>query len=220
MTVAVVTDIPAGYYPSRDSKFFGIDIDGKMITKLRMFAEKTISMLGDIARLPFRSEVFDIVTALDVLEHVADDVGALAERSRVLAENEALIITVPRRRIPRPRRVSLPVIGRGHVRPGYTLDELFLIAEQCRCLRVITYKPFRSLIFNRFLAPLYTKIYRFIRRFSIMFKLRGKFVRGKRRERLKSPSIMDLIVQKVLMILMYIDLWLDELTASSGSRVA
>lgn len=50
---------------------------------------------ADLTRLPLRSESFDCVTALDVLEHVEDDVKAVQEIHRVLRPGGILIATVP-----------------------------------------------------------------------------------------------------------------------------
>jgi len=45
--------------------------------------------------LPFRNQVFDLVCATDVIEHVADDVAALRELRRVATSGGHLLITVP-----------------------------------------------------------------------------------------------------------------------------
>ena len=53
---------------------------------------------ADLCHLPFPDDAFDLVTALDVLEHVEDHVGALAECRRVLAPGGRLFIFVPAHR--------------------------------------------------------------------------------------------------------------------------
>ena len=50
---------------------------------------------GDLTALPFRTATFDVITALDVLEHVPDDARAAAEISRVLKPGGILVATVP-----------------------------------------------------------------------------------------------------------------------------
>jgi len=45
--------------------------------------------------LPFQDESFDVVAALDVLEHISDDHEALAEWQRLLKPGGKLLITVP-----------------------------------------------------------------------------------------------------------------------------
>ncbi len=50
---------------------------------------------GDATRLPFPDNTFDRIIASEVLEHVPDDHGALAELSRVLKPGGVLAATVP-----------------------------------------------------------------------------------------------------------------------------
>src|SRR5687768_5084734 len=50
---------------------------------------------ADAAALPFQDEEFDIITALDVIEHLDDDLAALREIRRVLRPGGLVIISVP-----------------------------------------------------------------------------------------------------------------------------
>lgn len=50
---------------------------------------------GEITAIPYTNEYFDLVTALDVLEHIEDDRQALSELSRVLKPGGILLLTVP-----------------------------------------------------------------------------------------------------------------------------
>ena len=50
---------------------------------------------GDATALPFPDECFDAVVTAEVLEHIPDDVGALAELRRVLRPGGMLAATVP-----------------------------------------------------------------------------------------------------------------------------
>lgn len=50
---------------------------------------------GDATRLPFPAAAFDLVTAFDVFEHIADDRAALAEAARVVRPGGLLLLTVP-----------------------------------------------------------------------------------------------------------------------------
>jgi SAM-dependent methyltransferase len=52
---------------------------------------------GDLHQLP-RGETFDLIGMFDVLEHVADDVGAVRTLSQVLTPNGRLVLTVPAHR--------------------------------------------------------------------------------------------------------------------------
>jgi SAM-dependent methyltransferase len=50
---------------------------------------------ADLTVLPFRSATFSAVVALDVIEHVRDDGGAVAEIARVLRPGGVLVASVP-----------------------------------------------------------------------------------------------------------------------------
>ena len=51
---------------------------------------------GDALALPFRDATFDRVLCSEVLEHIPDDEGAMAELARVLKPGGTMAITVPR----------------------------------------------------------------------------------------------------------------------------
>jgi SAM-dependent methyltransferase len=50
---------------------------------------------GDLTALPFRSASFDVVTALDVIEHVPEDAAGVREIARVLRPGGILVASVP-----------------------------------------------------------------------------------------------------------------------------
>lgn len=50
---------------------------------------------GSIESAPFASEGFDLALALDVIEHVPDDLAALGELYRVLRPGGSVLVTVP-----------------------------------------------------------------------------------------------------------------------------
>lgn len=59
--------------------------------------KRNLSMLcaSDAMRLPFRDNSFDLVVAMDILEHLKDDSAALCEVHRVLKPGGRIIATVP-----------------------------------------------------------------------------------------------------------------------------
>jgi SAM-dependent methyltransferase len=83
---------------------------------------------GDATRLPFRDASFDAVITSEVLEHVPDDAGALAEMARVLRPGGAFAATVPSWL---PEKINwmlsddyhAPAVAGGHVRI-YSATEL------------------------------------------------------------------------------------------------
>lgn len=50
---------------------------------------------GDAVRLPFPDDTFDRIIAAEVLEHIADDEGAMSELHRVLKPGGMIAVTVP-----------------------------------------------------------------------------------------------------------------------------
>ena len=70
-----------------------VDLSHAALRRLREHgASATHAMIG---ALPFPDAHFDLVCALDILEHVVDDVGALAELARVATADATLLISVP-----------------------------------------------------------------------------------------------------------------------------
>ena len=51
--------------------------------------------VGSLTALPFPDDAFDLVCALDVIEHVDDDEAALAELVRVAAPGAAVLMSIP-----------------------------------------------------------------------------------------------------------------------------
>jgi SAM-dependent methyltransferase len=70
-----------------------VDISMPAIAKLH--ARGASAVLGLVSKLPFPDRVFDPVCALDIIEHVDDDDGALSEVSRVAMPGAALLLSVP-----------------------------------------------------------------------------------------------------------------------------
>ena len=70
-----------------------VDLSEPAIGKLRPRAAG--ATLGSITALPFASAIFDLVCAVDIVEHVEDEDGALSELSRVCEAGGALLIAVP-----------------------------------------------------------------------------------------------------------------------------
>jgi SAM-dependent methyltransferase len=59
-------------------------------------ADRYVAVLrGDATKLPFDDGVFDRVVTSEVLEHIQDDVAAIAELVRVLKPGGVLAVTVP-----------------------------------------------------------------------------------------------------------------------------
>lgn len=72
----------------------GADADPAAIYFCRKRGLENVGQLTD-ATLPFEAATFDLVTMLDVLEHIDDDLGMLREVARVLKPEGLLLATVP-----------------------------------------------------------------------------------------------------------------------------
>lgn len=72
----------------------GLDSSHKAIAHAKAKAVGKV-VFGDAAKLPFKKDSFDVVTAMELLEHIKDDSGALREWRRVLKPGGVLFVTAP-----------------------------------------------------------------------------------------------------------------------------
>ena len=72
----------------------GVDISEQAVEFCRQRGLGGVK-LGAIEELPFEDQSFDIVTALDVIEHLDDDAAGLQEMRRVLRPGGTLLLFVP-----------------------------------------------------------------------------------------------------------------------------
>lgn len=88
---AEVTSIVAERYPG--TTVMGIDLpDDELASAWR---DKPVAgSFADIVALPYRTDQFDLVLGIEVLEHVDDPLGALREISRVARGD--VVVSVPR----------------------------------------------------------------------------------------------------------------------------
>jgi len=75
----------------------GIDIDADVVAEAqRRFGQHAKEIMeGDLARLPFEDESFEVVVSFETIEHVDEPERALAEMHRVLRPEGLLIISSP-----------------------------------------------------------------------------------------------------------------------------
>jgi SAM-dependent methyltransferase len=70
-----------------------VDISAQALAKLREHGAQVT--LGEVCALPFADAAFDLVCALDIVEHVDDDDGALSEISRVVRPGGTVLVSMP-----------------------------------------------------------------------------------------------------------------------------
>lgn len=109
------------------TNFQGLDLNDEAIL---WCAKKELGAVkkGDVCDMPFAHNLFDLVLATDIVEHVENDVRALSEICRVLKPSGKAIITVPAFRSLWGLQDSV-----SHHQRRYTRDELMgkLIASGC-----------------------------------------------------------------------------------------
>ena len=70
-----------------------VDVSGPALAKLSRRGASVVGAL--ITSLPFADAAFDLVCALDIVEHVDDDAAALEELSRVARPGAPVLLSVP-----------------------------------------------------------------------------------------------------------------------------
>ncbi len=70
-----------------------VDISVPALTRLRQRGAR--AAIGEVGALPFVDDRFDLVCALDIIEHVDDDEGALSELARVAKPGAVVLLSTP-----------------------------------------------------------------------------------------------------------------------------
>ncbi|TFF89813.1 MAG: SAM-dependent methyltransferase, partial [Promethearchaeota archaeon] len=80
---------------------------------------------ADLTHLPFRNQSFDLISALDVLEHIKNDEKAISEMSRILKLGGIVVLTVPHRMKYYSKQDQII----GHYR-RYELDQIYSLFKK------------------------------------------------------------------------------------------
>lgn len=88
-----VLDYGAGNSPYREL----INCDGFIAADITQNVKGTIDVIiaGDSTLPGIQDKTFSLILCMDVLEHIENDVAAVAELFRVLSDNGQLVVTVP-----------------------------------------------------------------------------------------------------------------------------
>ena len=80
---------------ARFGDIFGVDVNSEAVKFAR--SRKINTVKASIAKLPFKDNMFDLITSLDVLCHssIKDDIVALKEFKRVLKPEGLMLIKLP-----------------------------------------------------------------------------------------------------------------------------
>lgn len=124
------------------------DLDEQAVHAIRELVKVDVFQI-DGCRTPFHDGEFDRVVIVDFLEHIRTDQEFINELYRIIKPGGELIINVPQVKNSFLRKFRL-AIGQtdekhGHVRPGYTIDELrMLLDKQFSVISSHTYSKFFS----------------------------------------------------------------------------
>ena len=129
---------------SRYGRVRGMELSAEAVDFNRSRGRDVVE--GAIEKIPFPDASFDLALALDVLEHVSDDLLALRDLHRVLRPGGSLLVTVPALQA----LWSPHDIANGHYR-RYTLDELRGRIEQAG-FEVVVATYFNTILFPVILA--------------------------------------------------------------------
>ena len=117
---------------------------------------------GRAEQLPFEDNSFDVVVALDVLEHLEDDRRAMLEMKRVLREGGTLVLTVP----------AFPFLWSAHDEALHHLRR-YRKTEILALLEVSGFRTEKCSYYNAFLFPIVAAV-----RLSQRFRRSGAPVRS------------------------------------------
>lgn len=136
----------------RGGRWYSADLDERAVESIRQLVGDDVYQL-DGARTPFPDGAFDQVVVVDYLEHIPDDDAFARELRRIVRPGGGVIINVPhvkpRSLVNRLRHaIGLTDEWHGHLRPGYTLDDLRrLLGAGFEVERAVTYsRAFSELV--------------------------------------------------------------------------
>lgn len=114
----------------RGGSWASADLTEEAVASIRELVASDVHLVEG-QRLPFPDAEFDCVAVVDMIEHVSDDRAFVAELARVTRPGGRLVVNTPHRRETALRRLrdrlGLTDEKHGHVRPGYTLEELHAV---------------------------------------------------------------------------------------------
>jgi SAM-dependent methyltransferase len=135
-------------FRERGGSWVSADLDAQSVEEIRSLVGTDVVQLNG-GPMPFRNAEFHRVVLVDCLEHVRDDRGFLREVARVTKPGGEVVINVPLRKESWLRRFRIAIgqtdQAHGHVRPGYTVNELAdLLGDRYDLMAHTTYSRFFS----------------------------------------------------------------------------
>ena len=79
----------------KGAKCYGIDISRKVLSAVKKEAKYVSAKYGDIRKIPYPDDKFDLIISIGTVEHFPDSIKALKEMKRVLKPGGMAMISVP-----------------------------------------------------------------------------------------------------------------------------
>lgn len=119
----------------KNARVVGGDLFPLFKYPLKLFDTKLLKNIDfiilDLNHIPIKSETFDKIVCVNVLEHIPSDENVIAEFGRILKNNGELLVHVPNsnryamlKTQEKQKQIQLEKTRFGHVRNGYTLEQL------------------------------------------------------------------------------------------------
>ena len=136
------------YLREKGGRWFHSEFDRNLAQATQGLISKNVLLIEETA-LPFADRTFDLILAVDVLEHLPDDQKLIRELYRLMKPEGTLLVTVPHslNRLVLNRwgpKWGLTLEYYGHRRAGYTEEEL------TQKLRAADFQPQKASEFSRF----------------------------------------------------------------------
>jgi SAM-dependent methyltransferase len=112
---------------------FGMDMSDEAISFSKEIFDGRVEKGALPDQVPYQEEFFDLITALDVIEHIDDDVGSISAIRALLVPGGKCIFTVPAYMFlwsahdemnQHKRRYTLPELNERLVQAGFTVEKI------------------------------------------------------------------------------------------------
>ncbi|MCK4307755.1 class I SAM-dependent methyltransferase [candidate division WOR-3 bacterium] len=109
-------------YLSRKSDIVvDVDIDEKMLKRVRDKNINPFLVCASIDILPFKENLFQFALLTDVIEHSKDDKQVINETARILEKNGRILISIP--------LLPPPYPDSAHIRAGYSENQIIALLK-------------------------------------------------------------------------------------------
>jgi len=97
---SLILEVGSGLSPmlGKNPQVVYSDLSFSALKSLQRMQNGSSHVAADALSLPFKTRTFQTVVCSEVLEHIPDDLSALKEMERVMADDGTLILTFPHRR--------------------------------------------------------------------------------------------------------------------------